>query len=73
MMQRRTRDIAFLMDGEVINCFYSYEIGESLKVEQNKPKVQDLLGQPSGKIDYRVKYSAPSIAHILSEDIVPSR
>ena len=33
MMQRRIRDIAFPMDGEVINYSYSYEIDESLKVE----------------------------------------
>ena len=33
MMQRRTRDIAFLMDGKVINCSYSYETDKSLKVE----------------------------------------
>ena len=44
IMQRRTRDIAFLMDGEVINCSYSYEMDESLRVEQDKLEVWDLLG-----------------------------
>ena len=73
MMQRRTMDITFLMDGEVINCSYTYKIDESLKVEQNKLEVWDLLGQPSRKFNYEVKYSVPSITHVLPEDIVPSR
>ena len=60
------------MDGKVISCSYSYEIDESLRIEQDKLEVWDLLGQPSGKFDYRVKYSAPSIAHVLLKDIVPS-
>ena len=64
MMQRRTRD------GEVIN--YSYEMDKSPKVEQNKPEVWDLLGHPSEKFNYKVKYITPSTAHVLLEDIVPS-
>ena len=72
MMQRRVRDITFLTDGEVIDCLYPYEIDESLKVKQNKPEVRDLLGQPSGKFDYKVKYSAPPSAHVLIESVVPS-
>ena len=73
MMQRRTRDIAFPMNGEVINCPYPYEIEEILKVEQNKPGVWDLLGQPSRNFDYKVKYSAPPLAYILAKNIVLSR
>ena len=60
------------MDGEVINRSYSYETDESLKIEQNKPEVWDLLGQSFGKFDYKIKYSAPSTSHVLLEDIVPS-
>ena len=59
MMQRRTHDIAFPMNGEVIDYPYPYKIEESLKVKQNKPGVWDLLGQSSRKFDYKVKYSAP--------------
>ena len=44
MMQRRTRYITFSIDGKVINCSYLYEIDKSLKVEQNKLEVWDLLG-----------------------------
>ena len=33
----------------------------------------DLLGQPSQKFNYKVKYSAPSITHVFSENIVPLR
>ena len=44
MIQRRARDIAFPMDNEVINCFYPYDKDESLKIEQSKPKVWNLLG-----------------------------
>ena len=73
MMQRRTRDIAFQMNGEVIDCTYPYEIEESLKVEKNKPGVWDLLGQPSRKFNYKVKYSAPPSVYVLVENIVPSR
>ena len=43
MMQSRSRDIAFPMDGEVINCSYSYETDKSLKVEKNKPEVFGLI------------------------------
>ena len=57
----------------MINYFFSYETDESLKIEQNKPEVWGLLVQQSRKFDYKVKYSAPSIAHTLSEDIMPSR
>ena len=60
------------MDGEVIDCPYPRETDESFKVEQNKPEVWDLLGHPSRKFDYRVKYIAPPLAHILKENIVPS-
>ena len=70
-MERRTRDIAFPMDGEVINYSYSYETDENLKVKQNKPEVRDLLGQPFGKFDYKVKYSAPSTSRVLQKVIVP--
>ena len=72
LIQRRARDIAFTIDGEVINCSYPHETEESLKIEQSKPEVWDLLGQPSKKFNYKVKYSAPLTAHILSKDIVPS-
>ena len=73
MIQRRTRDTTLPMDSEMIKCSYSYEIDDNLKVEQNKLKVWDLLGQPYGKFDYKVKYSTPSTTHVLLEDIVPSR
>ena len=72
MIQRKTKEITFPIDGKVINYSYSYETDESLKVEQNKLEVWDLLGQPSGKFDYKVKYSAPPSTHILIENIVPS-
>ena len=72
MMQKRTSNITFSMDGEVINYYYSYEKDESLRVKQDKPKVWDLLGQPFGKFNYKVKYSAPSIVHVVLKDIVPS-
>ena len=60
------------MNGEVIDCPYPYEIEESLKIEQSKPRVWDLLGQLSGKFNYKFKYSAPSSAYVLIENIVPS-
>ena len=59
------------MNGEVIDCPYPCEIDKSLKVEQNKPEVWDLLCQPFGKFDYKVKYSAPPSAHVLTKSIVP--
>src|SRR3954464_12998735 len=40
---------------------------------QNPPKeVWDTLGEPSGKYDYMVKYSAPPSSQIVMEDIVPT-
>ena len=61
------------MVGEMINCSYSYEIDESLKIEQDKLEVWNLLGQPFEKFDYKVKYSTSLTTHVLLEDIVPSR
>lgn len=51
---------------------YDTDSNESLKLTENKPEVWDLLGQPSGKFDYKVKYTAPPSAYIRREDIVPS-
>src|SRR3954462_7806442 len=40
---------------------------------QNPPKeVWDTLGEPSGKYDFMVKYSAPPSSQIAMEDIVPT-
>src|SRR3954464_11635431 len=40
---------------------------------QNPPKeVWDTLGEPSGKYDYMVKYSAPPSSQIAMKDIVPT-
>src|SRR3954467_2800645 len=40
---------------------------------QNPPKrVWDTLGEPSGKYDFMVKYSAPPSSQVAIEDIVPT-
>ena len=38
---------------------------------KNDEKVEDLLGQPSGKFDYKVFYSKPPLHDIPIESIIP--
>jgi len=42
------------------------------KTKQDQVEVMDTLGQPSGKFDYLVKYSAPPSFYFDSRNIVPS-
>ncbi|AHI90954.1 polyprotein [Hibiscus bacilliform virus GD1] len=41
-------------------------------VEEEPKEIWDTLGQPSGKFDFLVKYSAPASSKIRIEDIVPT-
>ena len=45
---------------------------EVVKGKEKAPKVWDLLGQPSGKFDYKVKHTPP-LAYVKKEDIILSR
>ena len=44
---------------------------ETLDAPKNDEKVEDLLGQPSGKFDYKVFYSKPPSYDIPIESIMP--
>ena len=37
-----------------------------------KKEVWDLLGKPSSKFDFKVKYTTPSLAALKEENIIPS-
>ena len=60
---------------EVLNSFENI----SLQTNENAPDaskwsqkgVKDLLGQPSGKFDYKVFYSKPPLYDISIESIIP--
>ena len=60
---------------EVLNSFENI----SLQTNENAPdaskwsqkRVEDLLGQPSGKFDYKVFYSKPASYDIPIESIIP--
>ena len=58
---------------EVINSFEDLNLQtkkETPDALKNAEKVEDLLGQPSGKFDYKVFYSKPPLYDILIELIM---
>ena len=59
---------------EVLNSFEDinfWDKEETPDAPKNDEKVEDLLGQPSGKFDYKVFYSKPPSYDIPIELIVP--
>ena len=59
---------------EVLNSFESLNLQnpkESPDTPKEAEKVEDLLGQPSGKFDYKVFYSKPPSYDIPFESIIP--
>src|SRR4051812_22140398 len=57
---------------EVTNSFTTRSHGSSEEVPPIPEETWDTLGEPSGKFDYMVKYSAPESSKISLEDIVPT-
>ena len=63
-----------ITEKEVLNSFEdinSQTKEETLDAPKNNEKVEDLLGQSSGKFDYKVFYSKPSSYDIPIESIIP--
>ena len=63
-----------ISEGEVLNSFEDITLQtkeEILDAPKNDEKVEDLLGQPLGKFDYKVFYSKPSSYDIPIESIMP--
>ena len=59
---------------EVLNSFEDLNLQtnkESLDAPKDIEKVEDLLGQPSGKFDYKVFYSKPPSYDIPIKSIMP--
>ena len=59
---------------EVLNSFEDVNLQtqeKTLDAPKSDEKVEDLLGQPSGKFDYKVFYSKPSSYDIPIESIIP--
>ena len=59
---------------EVLNSFEDLNLQtneESPDAPKYAKKVKDLLGQPSGKFDYKVFYSKPPSYDIPIESIIP--
>ena len=59
---------------EVLNSFKDLKLQIDVKTPdplRNDEKVEDLLGQPSGKFDYKVFYSKPPSYDIPIESIMP--
>ena len=59
---------------EVLNSFEDINFQtkeETHDAPKNNEKVEDLLGQPSGKFNYKVFYSKPSSYDIPIESIMP--
>src|ERR1051325_831334 len=64
------REVLFLKPPSVENL--CEDISKNLKIEdadEALPEVWDTLGQPSGKFDFMVKYTAPESYKITIEDI----
>src|SRR3954463_5463668 len=57
---------------EVTNSFTTRSHGSPEEVPPIPEETWDTLGEPSGKFDYMVKYSAPESSKISLEDIVPT-
>ena len=57
--------------GEVIDDEGPMESEDEEEFKEKK-EVWDLLGQPSGKFDFKVKYNAPPSTALRRKDIVPS-
>ena len=58
---------------EILNSFEDINLQtkeETHEAPKDAEKVEDLLGQPSGKFDYKVFYSKPPSYDILIESIV---
>ena len=56
---------------EILNSFEDMSLQEIPHAPKNEEKVEDLLGQPSGKFDYKVFYSKPPSYDIPMESIIP--
>ena len=56
---------------EVLNSFEDINLQETPNAPKSEEKVEDLLGQPSGKFDYKVFYSKPPSYDIPMESIIP--
>ena len=56
---------------EVLNSFEDINLQETPNAPKSEEKVEDLLGQPSGKFDYKVFYSKPPSFDIPIESIMP--
>ena len=59
---------------EVLNSFEDINLQdkeETPDAPKNDEKVQDLLGQPSSKFDYKIFYSKPPLYDIPIESIMP--
>ena len=57
---------------EVLNSFEDINLQEETPdAPKNDEKVEDLLGKPSGKFDYKVFYSKPPSYNISIESIMP--
>ena len=59
---------------EVLNSFKDINLQDKEETPdalKNDEKVEDLLGQPSGKFDYKVFYSKPPLYDIPIDSIMP--
>ena len=64
----------WISEEEVLNSFKDINLqtkGETPNAPKNDEKVEDLLGQPLGKFDYKVFYSKPSSYNIPIKSIIP--
>ena len=55
---------------EILNSFEDINL-QTKEAPKDAEKVEDLLGQPSGKFDYKVFYSKPPSYDIPIKSIVP--
>ena len=57
----------------MLNFFKDLNLETNKKSPDTPSRVEDLLGQPSGKFNYKVFYSKPPSKNIPIESIIPTK
>ena len=74
-IERKKREILAILEVDLIGIVRQVSIPKSDKEGKEEPKenkeVWDLLGQPSGKFNFKVKYTDPPSTVFKEEDIMP--
>ena len=75
-LKREEREPLAILETDLIAIVWQTSIPKSDEVSKEEPKekkeVWDLLGHPSKKFNFKVKYTAPPSAALKEKNIIPS-